>query len=70
MKKKWEYKIIGLNGSLKADENKRLETRLNTLGDDGWELVGILDKIDSGISVEPKVYCNFIMMKREKEDSK
>jgi hypothetical protein len=68
MKKKWEYKVIGFNGSLKADENKRLERRLNELGDDGWELVEVLDKIDSGFTVEPRVYSNFIILKREKDE--
>lgn len=67
MRKKWEYKVIGVDAIIKASDDKKLEAKLNALGEEGWELVGILDQVNSGWGVQPRVEYNLIMLKREKE---
>jgi hypothetical protein len=37
-KQRWEYKVISRNA---ADQPPLAEDELNTLGRDGWELVGV-----------------------------
>jgi hypothetical protein len=67
MKKKWEYKVIGIESIIEAKDDAVLEDKLNLLGEEGWELVGILDQINSGWGVQPRVESNIILLKREKE---
>lgn len=67
MKKKWEYKVIGIDSILEARDDAEIEDKLNLLGEEGWELVGILDQINSGWGVQPRVESNMILLKREKE---
>lgn len=67
MNKKWEYKVIGIDSILEAEDDTNLESKLNTFGEDGWELVGILDQVDSGWGSQPRVESNLILFKREKE---
>lgn len=67
MKKKWEYKVIGIDSIIKASDDSMLEAKLNLLGEEGWELVGILDQVNSGWGTQPKVEYNVILLKREKE---
>ncbi|WP_238905454.1 MULTISPECIES: DUF4177 domain-containing protein [Clostridium] len=66
MSKKWEYKVIGLDNALETRHAVEIEERLNKLGEEGWELVHVLDQVDARWGNQPKVECNFIMMKREK----
>ena len=51
---KWEYKTITFNGTedeeLAKFTSKKIDiptTSLNSLGEEGWELVDILDKIET-----------------------
>lgn len=67
MRKKWEYKVIGMDGALEGRHAIDLEEKLNELGDEGWELVNVLDQVDSRWGHQPRVENNFIMLKREKE---
>ena len=67
--KKWEYKVVGINGALDAADAEKLQNKLNTVGENGWELVSVLDQVNSGFGVQPRVYCNMILFKREKENS-
>lgn len=66
MGSKWEYKVIGMDNALETRQAVNLEEKLNELGDEGWELVNILDQVDSRWGHEPRVECNFILLKREK----
>lgn len=66
MSKKWEYKVIGLDNALESRQAADLEEQLNELGAQGWELVNVLDQVDSRWGHQPRVECNFIMLKREK----
>jgi hypothetical protein len=67
MNKKWEYKVIGVNSVFEAKDDIKIENKLNALGEDGWELVGILDQVNSGWGTQPRVESNFILLKREKQ---
>lgn len=64
---KWEYKVFGVNSIISANEDYKLEKKLNEFGEDGWELVGILDQVDSGFGYQPRVDCNLILFKRQKQ---
>ena len=51
---KWEYKIISVkgeeqktSGKLKTNDFEISDKTLNLLGKDGWELVGIYEKIET-----------------------
>ncbi len=66
---KWEYKVIGVDSILEADDDTQIEEKLNQLGEEGWELVGILDQVDSGFGFQPRVCYNHIMLKRPKSNS-
>lgn len=68
MRKKWEYKVKGIDAILEADDDIDLEKKLNSYGEDGWELVGILDQVNSGWGSQPRVDTNLILLKREKEE--
>lgn len=65
---KWEYKVIGIDSILEADADKELEGRLNELGELGWELIGIVDQVDSGWGSQPRVCYNHVLMKRPKAE--
>lgn len=67
MQKKWEYKVIGLRDILPYNKDKSLEEEFNKYGREGWELVNIVDQIDSAFGGSAKVEYNFILFKRELE---
>jgi hypothetical protein len=67
MKKKWEYKVIGIDSIIEASDDSNLENKLNLLGEEGWELVEILDQVNSSWGSQPRVEYNLILLKREKE---
>lgn len=64
---KWEYKVFGVNSIISAKEDFKLEKKLNEFGEEGWELVGILDQVDSGFGYQPRVDCNLILFKRQNQ---
>jgi len=65
--KKWEYKVIGIDSIIEAGNDTEIENKLNTYGEDGWELVEILDQVNSSWGIQPRVECNLILFKREKQ---
>jgi len=67
MRTRWEYKVIGLDTILASEDDTKLQTLLNKHGEDGWELVNILDQVNSGFGFQPRVDCNLLLFKREKE---
>ena len=42
MAKKWEYIVVTIPGD-KAQKDKENQAILNKYGDDGWELVSVID---------------------------
>ena len=46
--KKFEYKVTFLESkiSLTSDHDQKVEDELNHLGEEGWELINVVDKSD------------------------
>ncbi|MDR3345054.1 MAG: DUF4177 domain-containing protein [Oscillospiraceae bacterium] len=62
---RFEYKVIKVDALVDNGDDKQLETLLNSLGTDGWELVTVLDQVYSGFAIQPRACCNHIILKRE-----
>ncbi|OGO08944.1 MAG: hypothetical protein A2Z66_07345 [Chloroflexi bacterium RBG_13_66_10] len=43
----WEYRVISLGGGLRGTKDEQMETELNALGDEGWEVVGLTSRENS-----------------------
>lgn len=43
----WEYKVVKYTSKYAIDVD---EAELNELGDDGWELVGVVNDVDGDIA--------------------
>jgi len=44
----WEYRVQTLGGVLRGIKDEALEAELNTLGEEGWELVEVITSQGSG----------------------
>lgn len=52
---------------MKSGKPENILNELNELGDDGWELVGIFEKSQTGIGWLPKVDFPLAIFKRQKK---
>ncbi|AYD39563.1 DUF4177 domain-containing protein [Clostridium fermenticellae] len=64
----WKYKMFTLDHFLNSDENLTMEEKLNKYGEDGWELVGVLERPFTGLGNPPKCLdMNSIVFKKAVE---
>ncbi|GAA0719160.1 hypothetical protein GCM10008905_06820 [Clostridium malenominatum] len=61
---KWEYKMFTLDHFLSSDSNLTIEEQLNKYGEEGWELVGILEKPYTTLGIQPRLDSNSIVFKK------
>ncbi|WP_315122369.1 DUF4177 domain-containing protein [uncultured Clostridium sp.] len=64
MHMKWEYKVFELRHFLSLDKNSTIEEELNKYGEDGWELVGVLQKPYTTLGNPPKLDSDSIVFKK------
>lgn len=62
----WEYKVIKAETIMKSGESENFLNELDKLGVDGWELVGIFEKPQTGIGWIPKTEEPLAIFKRQK----
>lgn len=65
---KWEYKIFSMEHFLSEDSNLTVEEQLNKYGEEGWELVGVLEKPYTTLGNGPKLDSNSIVFKKQATD--
>lgn len=61
---KWEYKVIGINSVQNLGKPDDLQIELNSYGEEGWELVGVLKKPHNGKGWLPMPDDGSIIFKR------
>ncbi|KAJ48871.1 hypothetical protein BD780_000332 [Clostridium tetanomorphum] len=61
---KWEYKMFTMDHFLSSDNNLTVEEQLNKYGEEGWELIGILEKQSTYTTLE-KLNTDSIIFKRQ-----
>lgn len=64
---KWEYKVYTEVELANLSEAKSLETSLNKLGEDGWELVAIRSSNDTPAALARKGSSALFILKRLKQ---
>ncbi|WPC39984.1 DUF4177 domain-containing protein [Clostridium sp. JS66] len=65
----WQYKVFTVDHFLNSDENLTMEEKLNKYGEEGWELVGMLQKPFSSPGNSPKyLEEDSIVLKKSTED--
>lgn len=64
---KWQYKVFEIDQFLNSDKNLTLEEKLNKYGEDGWELVGVVEKPPVGVGWLPKIDSDSIVFKKAVE---
>jgi hypothetical protein len=37
----WEYRVVTFGGALRSAKDEQMESELNALGEEGWEVVGL-----------------------------
>lgn len=62
--KKWEYHVEPMNGMITTAGAIRLNELLDSLGNEGWELVNIIPQV-SGDETYTSVEFNHMIFKRE-----
>lgn len=62
----WEYKVIKVGTIMKSGESEEFLNELDKFGIDGWELVGIFEKPQTGIGWLPKTEEPLVVFKRQK----
>ena len=62
---KWEYKVLTVDHFIAQDAKLTVEETLNKYGEDGWELVGVLEKPYTTLGNAPKLDSNSIVFKRQ-----
>ncbi len=61
---KWEYKIFTVDHFLDVDNELTIEEKLNQYGEEGWELIGVLEKPYSTVGNPPKLDSDSIVFKK------
>lgn len=62
----WEYKVMTADQFVSEKQDLDLQGQLNMYGQEGWELVGILDRFYSPIGNPTKLDQTSIVFKRSK----
>lgn len=65
MQMKWEYKVFTVDNFLNIDSDLAIEEKLNKYGEDGWELVGLLQRSNTTLGYSPKLDNDSIAFKRQ-----
>lgn len=61
----WKYKVLTMDHFLSSESGLTLEEELNRYGEQGWELVGVLEKPYDTLGTPPKIDGNSIVFKKE-----
>lgn len=61
---KWEYKVIKIDCIQNLGKPDNLQNELNSYGEEGWELVGVLTKPHIGEGWMPKPDDGSVIFKR------
>ena len=69
-KAQWEYRVLTV-GSFWGTDNKLLETRLNELGQDGWEVISALPHGPStaAVTIVAKRPLSAVVRRRRERDA-
>jgi hypothetical protein len=59
----WKYKVFTVDHFLSTDKDSTIEEQLNKYGADGWELVGVLQRIHT-IGKPTKIDSDSIVFKK------
>ena len=65
MHTKWEYKVSTVDYFLSVDSDLTVEEKLNKYGEDGWELIGLLQRRHTTLGYPPKLDNDSIAFKRQ-----
>ncbi|WP_238903412.1 DUF4177 domain-containing protein [Clostridium sp. YIM B02506] len=64
MDTEWKYKVFTLDKFMSIDNNLTLEEKLNKYGQDGWELVGVINKQTQSLGVPSGIDSDSIILKK------
>jgi len=64
MDTKWKYKVFTVDKFISLDSDLSLEEELNKYGEEGWELVGIIQKPITSLGKPSKLNDNSIVFKK------
>lgn len=60
--------MFTLDHFLSSDSNLTIEEQLNKYGEEGWQLVGILEKPYTTLGIQPRLDSNSIVFKKQMAD--
>jgi len=61
---KWEYKTFTVDHFLSLDSELTIEEKLNKYGEDGWELIGVLERPYNTLGNPSKLDSDSIVFKK------
>ncbi|WP_238881837.1 DUF4177 domain-containing protein [Clostridium sp. YIM B02551] len=68
MSAEWKYKVFTVDKFISMDSDLSLEEELNKYGEEGWELVGIIQKPITSLGKPSKLNDNSIVFKKDSQN--